>query len=122
MQKIQFYLIFGLILVTFGCSQKQNYIVKGTILNPNDSIISISIGADLLTGQYPSNYKTEYEIDENASFRIPLIVESQNKISLFYNKFRERIDLILLEKGEVIISVDGNNHVETLKFAVSTAI
>jgi thiol-disulfide isomerase/thioredoxin len=116
MHKIYFYIILGLISISLGCRQEQNTIISGTILNSQDSIISISFGADPLTGQYPTGYQKDYVINDNGSFSIPIEIKPPINVVIFYNGFRSRIDLILLDKGEVIISVDGNNLRETLKF------
>jgi thiol-disulfide isomerase/thioredoxin len=90
--------------------------ITGQLTNIQDTIITIEVYPDHFTRIEPSDYKTEFTIEKDGTFSIPVNMPYPGSVSLISNDYQFIAHVILLQGGEILLTADCANLKETLKY------
>lgn len=116
MHKIYFYLIIGLSFVSQSCKQDKQLKITGKLTNLGDSIITVVVGSDIITGIESKGYQKDYRVNKDGSFFIPINTSVPVDVFIYGNNYKFSANVRLLENGEITLSADCDNYPESLKF------
>lgn len=114
--KNPFIFLLGFTLL-LSCNNKEYHTtITGKLDNVQDSIITIELSPDQITRIRSTNYRTEFPIDKDGTFSIPVSMTYPGIVTLKSNDYQFIAGAILLQGGEIHLTADYTKVKETLEY------